>query len=508
MAKPDSNIPDKGKPQPKQMSLAGKAGIFTLSRAVTIITQMLAGVVLAHMLTKEDNAVVSYLVLTLYTTALAFGQLGLPDSVFFFFEKMQSNNRKSFTLLLFKTLFYLAFGAAVIMLTIGYLGATREGFEAVRTLVWVMAAMLLLELPTLPIPNILIATDRTKWAAWFNIFTGSAQFLAMTIPLLLPDPVTAIPIGLLIYSVLKLGVSAGIFQKIFKDEPIVALPEGTMKEVLRYSVPLSLAQIFWVLNKMIDKQVVQWLLPSTVFAVYNSGAIELPIIPTIAYTVSAVMMTQLVGHHLRGERSALLGLWYKSIHKVSVIVLPLVMIFLVAAEEFIALLLPPDYASAVIPFRIYTFILLQRVASYSNMQKALGVTAPITRAAIYMFLINAVLCVPFVMWMGMAGPPLAMLLANVFSWWYALRNIQQILQIRFREVFPFRFYGKALGVAALAGIPVFVLKMSVEIPTYLGFFVLAACYLPVYLVLARMTGIIEEEDWRRLMRKINFFQKN
>jgi O-antigen/teichoic acid export membrane protein len=280
MAKPDSNIPDKGKPQPKQMSLAGKAGIFTLSRAVTIITQMLAGVVLAHMLTKEDNAVVSYLVLTLYTTALAFGQLGLPDSVFFFFEKMPPNNRKSFTLLLFKTLFYLAFGAAVIMLTIGYLGATREGFEAVRTLVWVMAAMLLLELPTLPIPNILIATDRTKWAAWFNIFTGTAQFLAMTIPLLLPDPVTAIPIGLLIYSVLKLGVSAGIFQKIFKDEPIVALPEGTMKEVLRYSVPLSLAQIFWVLNKMIDKQVVQWLLPSTVFAVYNSGAIELPIIPT------------------------------------------------------------------------------------------------------------------------------------------------------------------------------------------------------------------------------------
>ena len=253
---------------------------------------------------------------------------------------------------------------------------------------------------------------------------------------------------------------------------------------------------------MVDKQVVQWLLPSTVFAVYNSGAIELPIIPTIAYTVSAVMMTQLVGHHLRGERAQLLGLWYKSIHKVSVIVLPLVMIFLVAAEEFIALLLPPDYADAVIPFRIYTFILLQRVASYSNMQKALGATAPITHAAIYMFLINAVLCVPLVWWLGMAGPPLAMLLANVFSWWYALRNIQQLLQIRFREVFPFRFYAKALGVAALAAVPAFVLKMAVDLPTYLGFFVLAACYLPVYLVLARATNIVEEEDWRRLVRKL------
>ncbi|MCF8245388.1 MAG: oligosaccharide flippase family protein [Saprospiraceae bacterium] len=507
MAKPDNDILDHEKPAPKPMSLAGKAGIFTLSRAVTIITQMLAGVVLAHVLSKEDNAVVSYLVLTLYTTALAFGQLGLPDSVFFFFEKMPPNSRKAFTLLLSKTLFYLAFGAAVIMLTVGWLGATREGFGEVRTLVWVMAAMLLLELPTMPLPNVLIATDRTKAAAWFNIFTGMAQFMAMTIPLLLPNPVAAIPIGLLIYSSLKFGVSTTIFQKIFKHEPIAALPEGTMKEVLHYSIPLSLAQIFWVLNKMVDKQVVQWLLPSTVFAVYNSGAIEIPIIPTIAYTVSAVMMTQLVGHHLRGERAELLGLWYKSIHKVSVIVLPLVMIFLVAAEEFIALLLPPDYADAVIPFRIYTFILLQRVASYSNMQKALGATAPITYAAIYMFLINAVLCVPLVMWLGMAGPPLAMLLANVFSWWYALRNIQQLLKIRFREVFPFRFYAKALGVAALAALPVLGLKMGVELPRYFGFFILTACYLPIYLVLAKATGIIEAADWRRLMRKINIFHK-
>ncbi len=507
MAKSDSDILDQETPAPKRMSLAGKAGVFTLSRAVTIITQMLAGVVLAHVLTKQDNAVVSYLVLTLYTTALAFGQLGLPDSVFFFFEKLPPANRKAFTLLLSKMLFLLAFSAAVTMLAVGWLGASREGFGEVRTLVWVMMAMLLLELPTMHLPNALIALDRTKTAAWFNIFTGIAQFMAMTIPLLLPNPVAAIPFGLLIYSGLRLCVSTAIFQKLFKNEPLVTLPEGTMREVLHYSVPLSLAQIFWVLNKMVDKQVVQWLLPSTVFAVYNSGAIELPIIPTIAYTVSAVMMTQLVGHHIRGERSALLGLWFKSVQKVSVIVLPLVMVFLVAAEEFIALLLPESYADAVIPFRIYTFILLQRVASYSNMQKALGSTGTITRSAIYLFLINALLSVPLVLWLGMAGPPLAALLANIFSWWYALHNIQALLKVRFREVFPFGFYAKALGVAALAALPVFGLKMMVELPRYFGFFILAACYLPIYLVLARTTGIIEDSDWRRLTAKLGFLRK-
>jgi len=507
MAKPDNDILDQEQPAPKQMSLAGKAGIFTISKAITIITQLVVVVVISHLLTVQDNNVISYLVLGLYASALAFGQLGLPDSVFFFFEKMPASKHKAFLLLLAKMLLGLAFVAALIMLAVSWVGATREGFGEIRSLVWVMMAMLLFELPTTPLPNALIALDRTKAAAWFNIFTGFGQFAAMTLPLLLPDPVAAIPFGLLGYGFLRLLASALIFQSLFKNTPSEKLPKGIAKEVLRYSVPLSLAQIFWTLNKAVDKQVIQWMMPS-IYAIYDRGAIELPIIPTIAYTVSAVMMTQLVGHHLRGEREALLGLWYKSVEKVSVIVLPLVMIFLVAAEEFIALLLPESYADAVIPFRIYTFILLQRVASYSNMQKALGATAPITHAAIYMFLINAVLCVPLVKLFGIAGPPLAMLAANVFSWWYALRNIQQLLKIRFREVFPFGFYLKALGVAALAAVPVFGLKMAVDLPRYAGFFILVACYLPIYLMLARATGIIEEADWRRLMKKLNFLHKN
>ena len=69
------------------MSLARKAGVFTLSRAVTIVTQMLAGVVLTHALSEAQVGVVLYLVQLLYGTALTFGQLGLPDSVFFFFRK-------------------------------------------------------------------------------------------------------------------------------------------------------------------------------------------------------------------------------------------------------------------------------------------------------------------------------------------------------------------------------------------------------------------------------------
>jgi peptidoglycan biosynthesis protein MviN/MurJ (putative lipid II flippase) len=134
------------------------------------------------------------------------------------------------------------------------------------------------------------------------------------------------------------------------------------------------------------------------------------------------------------------------------------------------------------------------------MQKALGSTKEITYAAVYLFVINAALSVPFVIWLGIAGPPLASLIANTFTWWYALDRIRRLLKIKFSKVFPFAFYGKALGVAALAGVPVFILKMQVEMPTAVGFVVLAVAYLLVYLALARATGIVEREDWQRLVR--------
>lgn len=484
----------------KPISLARKAGIFTVSRAVTILAQLMAVVVLTHSLTEKDAGIVFFL-LTIYGTAQTFGQLGLPDSVFYFFEKLAPNLRKGVALLIGRSLLWLSIAGALVMLAIAWVGATREGFGDVRLLVWALMGLLIFELPTLPMPNILIALDRAKGAARLNLFIGLTQFAAMTLPLLLPNPVAGITWGLLVYGVLRLAVSAGIFLKLFKNETAEPLPPGTVRELFTYSVPLSLAQVFWGLNRQVDKYIVQWFMPAT-FAIYTAGAYEIPIIPTIAYSIASVMMPQLIGHHLRNEREPLLALWYKSIRKVTVIVLPLVMVFIVAAEEFIALLFPENYADAAIPFRIYTFILLQRVASYSNMQKALGSTKEITYAAIYLFVINAVLSVPFVLWLGIAGPPLASLIANTFTWWYALDQIRRLLKIKFSEVFPFAFYGKALGVAALAAVPVFVLKYQVEMPAAAGFFVLAVAYLLVYLLLARATGIVEEEDWRRLLRAI------
>ena len=495
------NIGTSGK---KGMSLARKAGIFTISRAVAIVAQLGGLIILSRALPKEVYAQLQYLLL-IYSTAQVFGQFGLPDSIFYFFEKYPPEKRKGIALYISKILMWAAFGSVVLLFGIGWYGTAAPAYQPARPLLWMFMALVVLELPTIPVPNILIALNQAGKAAWYNIFIGITQLLALTLPLLLPNPLYWISVGLLSYGGLRLLVSAFLFYYNFKKYKASALPPGFLKELLYYSVPLSLAQLFWTLNRQVDKYAVKEFLPPATYAEYSNGAWELPLIPTIAWSVAAVMMPQMVSYFLKKETRPLLALWLASIKKVSVIVLPLVVFFLLASEEFIVLLFSEKYKNAVIPFFIYTFILLQRVASYSNMQKALNCTRQITYGAVCLFGINAILVVPFVLWLGVAGPPLASVVAQTFSWWYALNVIRKLLGVKFKEVFPFKFYGKTLFIAALSALPFYILKKYWALPAGPAFVALALGFFPSYILLAGRAGIITGDDIRRVFP---FFKKN
>lgn len=481
----------------KATSLARKAGLFTASRAVTALAQLFATILLTRFLSKADFAVVGFLVL-IYGTVSSFGQLGLPDSVFYFFEKYGPERRKSLSVLLMKMLFRLALAGSVVMLGGAWLAAQKQGFEQLTWLIWPFVAALLFELPTTPLPNMLIATGKAKAAAGLNVFIGIAQFLALVIPLFTPMPVEGVCIGMFGYAALRFSVSMVLFQKAFGHEKRIPLPPGAVREVLRYAVPVNLAQVFWALNREADKFITQWFLPAAIFADYLVGAREIPVVPTIAYSVGAVLMPEFVAHHLKGERSQLIGLWLRGIRKLSALVLPLVLLLLVLAEEFVTLLFSADYAGAVLPFRIYTLILFQRVASYSGMQRALGSTKTITWSAIWLFGVNIVLSLPLVMWLGVAGPPLAAFVANMFVWWYSLENIRRLLKARWEEVFPLRFYLRALGTATLAAVPVFLVKNHLALAAGWKFLLLSVGYFLMYAALASWFGVVSRADWQRL----------
>lgn len=490
--------PETAKKTTRNQDLSKKAGMIVVSRGVTIAVQMVSIMVLTRVLSKEDFGIISFLLLA-YSTVITVAQLGLPESVFYFFERIPDQARKSFALLTARVLLFIGMGASLILVALNFL-APLWGF-AVNGMFFPLILTALLELPTLPLPNILIAIDKTRQAAWLNICTSVLQFSALVVPALLQLPLAVIVYGLAVYGVLRFILSAVLFLRNFREAP-EPLPANMIKEQLRYSLPLAFSQILWGLNKQIDKYIVAAFLPVAVYAEYVVGSWEIPFLPAIAYSVASVMMPQFVSLHLKGHKDELLALWCKGIEKVSIVVLPLAILFLIVADEFIALFFSEKYLAAALPFRIYTLIILQRVAAYSSMLKAIGETKVISYSAIYLVAINSVLSIPFVLWLGVAGPPLATLIANGFTWIYTLGKIKNALSLSYTDVFPFKSYFKALSIAALSAVPVFLLKINLDLAHAAKLGVLVVAFFVSYGILAQMTGVVKKEDRDYLLRAL------
>jgi O-antigen/teichoic acid export membrane protein len=464
---------------------------------------MVTIMVLTRILTKQDFGLLSFVLLA-YSTVTTLSQLGLSDSVFYFFERIAQEGRKSFALLTGKTLFLIGLGGSAIFIALTFI-APRWGFQ-VEDLFFPLIGLALLELPTLPLPNILIAINRVKKAAALSIFCSFLQFTAIILPAALGYSLRVIVFSLLGYGVVRFILSALLFFTSFPEKGR-ALPKGMMRQQFRYSLPLGIAQILWGLNRQIDKYIVAAFFPVIVLAEYNVGAWEIPFIPTIAYSVGAVLMPQLVSLYLRKEKKELLSLWNQAICKVAIIVLPLTILFFLVAEDFIAVVFSENYLAAATPFRIYTLILLYRVASYSSMHKALGTTRIITSAAIYLVVINLTLSIPFVFIFGIAGPPLATLLANMFAWGYWLDKMKKKLAVPINRVFPIAFYLRSLLTSVISAVPVWILQQNLSASYGARLTVVVFAYILSYALVSKVTGVVKKEDWGFLMRGLKAEKK-
>lgn len=471
--------------------LASKASVVVFSKAIAAVSRIAAIALLARLLSKEEFGLLSFALLT-YLSVSTLSQLGLPNSIFYYLGIVPAASHRTLVLLFSRILFYIGIGASILLILIGWIASLR-GYHVLGLLV-PMAFLGLLELPTLHIQNVLIGVGRAKMAAMVTILFSVALFAAMVVPAVFGLPIEAIAYALVGYGVIRVLVSV----RCFADCLWTAdgdLPSGMMRQVIAYSVPLGVADILWKVNQFIDKYVVMFLLPVVAFAEYSVGAWEIPLVPMIAASVSAVMMPQLVELYLRRDKTSLLDLLSRSITKVSLIVLPLMVLLVIISRDLMVALFSRQYAGAGIVFAVYTLTLFQRVTDYSAVLRAINRTGAVTRWAAATALLNLVLSVPFVLWMGMVGAAVATLVATIVSWVYILVVTSWVLNIPFARVFPFRFYGRTLLVAVAAAFPVVVLGRWLELSPGLAIGVKSLLYLGTYVLLSTLSGLWGRSDW-------------
>lgn len=491
----------------KEASLSEKTGVVVFARIVTTVIDLAIVIATIQLLSKTDFAVMGYL-LMVHEVARNLATLGFPESVFYYFERVTKNARKAFVLQTTGILFLMGLVAGVAVLGVAYFApALLSNWElsnitTVQGLLPIMALITVLEVPTWPVTNILLASDRQKDSSWYEMITSVLTFTCLVGPLFFGYSLTTAVYGLLIYGVIRF-VGSIIWMMVVLPKRVEKDSGIPLKEQFNFSIPLGFSSLVNKINRYVDKFVVSILLTATAYAEYTIGAQEVPIIRVIPFAVGSVLISRYVNLQLESKKEELLDLWYRGIEKVSLMVLPLTILSIVIATDLISLIAESEgtsYQNAVIPFQIYNLIVLVRVTHYGSILQAFGDTKGVMYLSINLVIANILLSIPLTMWLGINGTALSTLLANLYNWYITLRRIGGHLDLKASKVLPFDYYLKVLGTAILVGVPVwmsrFYLFSEEQILIGLGWSI------PVYLILFGLAGtffgVITSKEWKQL----------
>ena len=427
-----------------------RALLFTLGQIVSRAGDILIAILLVRLLRPGEWATVA-LVLSVYGAAIGVGGVGLPESMLFFLGRLPRSEHRRFLFQTFLLLSATGAVAAAIILGLGpLLGQTP--FELNRLLPW-LALAVLFEVPTLGAPLLLLAEERVTGSAAWNAGSALLRFLCVTLPILLGRGVMGAVIGLLVYATIRLLGFVTVALGLTPRGPL--RPSwAAIREQASYTAPVGLSILASSLNTNIGKWIVAgW--DSTRLGAFAIGATQVPIVPILATSTGAVLMTRMVHSFHHGLTEQARRYWEAAVSRMILVVAGVAIGCVLAAPELLRALFGSTYPEAVLPFQLCTLILLHRIADHGGTLRAAGDVGSIWRASWLSLALTAGLGIPATLLAGMRGMAGAMLASALLTWLYLLSRIARALGTGLARVVPWGLYARVLLVAVVSALLVY-----------------------------------------------------
>jgi O-antigen/teichoic acid export membrane protein len=475
--------------------------LFLYSRSAAAVL-MLGTLVLAARLYGTVGFGYVSAILLVCETAIALGSLGLADAVFYFVgrhpERSAAIVRQASGLLLVTSL-----PVTAVVVAIG-VAMSDETLRLGPALPW-LALVVLLELPTQPAVNQLLASGHARLASVLFAGFAALRTSAVLIPAVTGWSLHVVPVAMAAFALVRLAAHLLILRRVF------AMPSADrwivwseLRAMLTFALPVGIAAMVGTLNPQVDKYVVKLMLGLDDFALYSAASWELPLISLIPYAVGAVMQVRYVSLFADGRREELRDVWIATTRKTTLAVVPLAILTIVLAEDIIVLVFGARYRLATTPFRIFTVALLQRVAVYGPMLQAIGRRRVLLVSSGVILATNLVLTVPFTWLIGANGAATATVVANLPAWLMSLHFIGSAWGRGMRDALPWRFYATVTSVAAAAGLVVWSTLDVVAPSPGLRIAYGTGAFAVLYVLGGRLLRVLDANDLRYVRRWLTF----
>jgi O-antigen/teichoic acid export membrane protein len=495
-------LTEKAKPE---VSRTSKVLALSLGRTLTTLASVVFGMVAARLLSKHDYATMRQTMLA-YNFVAPLLMLGLPEALYYFLPRAKNREKgvlvdNLFLLVLLATIFsiFLAAGGYKI------LALRFNNPDLGETLKWMIPYPLYV-MPAGVLGAVLLTKNKTYTLAKYNVISSIALTSLTIVGILITRTYTGPLLAQIFFPLLLLPI---VLWLCFRNVPgkITKPNLKSMREMVKYAVPLGLAGMISTIMLQTNKIIVSAMCTPEEFANYVNGAFEIPLIGIITMSISSVILVDMTKYVHQGDKAQALELFKKASTKSALILFPAFIFLLISGKSFIVTLYSEKYLESIIPFYIYLFVLPMRIVIYGSALMALGQSRVILIRSIFDLIINILLSIVLVHFMGYLGAAVATIV-TLYVWTvpFNLYKIGQGFEVKPIRALPFNKLGKMM-LLALAPVPITLVNLLLPSNAYLFKLLLTSIlYFPIAGGLFIKFGYLEVP--RQYQKYLPFFHKN
>lgn len=441
--------------RPRVYSRTFKAGLLASGTFLTTCVGLASMAVLARVLSMRDYATYKQTMLA-YAFAAPLLMLGLPKALYYF---LPGEKHRARAILVENLLLLSAMGAVFslfILLGGNKLLAWRFRNPNLAKTLLILAPYPLFMLPASALGACLMARDRVKQVAVFNVVSRVVMLAAVITGCLVWRTPSAALIGTVLGAAIVFLPALRLMLASCREGSTRPKTSGMWSQ-LKYSVPLGVAGMIGAMRLNLDKLLVSSLCPPESFAVYVNGAVQIPLIGVVTGSVTAVLLPDMARAYREGDYAGVLAPWRRAATKCAMIILPVMVFLLVNAPAVIRTLFSAKYAESAVPFRVYLSLLPIRIATFGAVLLSTGRSGLMLLAQGTALMINLLLSLWLIGLLGYVGAAIGTVAAT-YAWSvpFHLICIKRVVHVPIHKLFFYLDIAKVLLAAAISSV-VFVL---------------------------------------------------
>lgn len=493
----------------KNQRRARQATYLVVGKVLSSLSEAMVPMLLVRFLPTTEVGVLSAMML-LYAIIAPVLTAAFPGTLMYYLPTRSAPERRSIAKHIAAILLGLGAVAAGLMVALGLFalwspellrrltdqvvgGTSAVGPSGLKYML-VLALLPLGDLPSRILPNLLVVEDRAQAAAGVGVIKSLGMTTATLVPILLGWDLWYVVASISVFGLSYGALTLYYLRALYPHPDRVASPLHT-GELVSFAFPLGLTDITATLNAKLDQFLIMLAFAAAMVAQYRVGAWQMPLVTTIAYAVGNVYVPHFTRMFSEGRGREVIQTWRLSIRKVSLIVVPMALVFVVAAEETIELLFTADYLRAANVFRAYCLLSMGRVAAFGAVIVAAGRPKLVFQAAALSLAANVGISIPLLLLLGFEGPAIGTALAFVPMVMAYCWCIARAYDMRFSEIFPLADYLKVVALGAVAAGVATAFKLNAPCGPALRLAGVAAVLFSVFVALGAATRLIGREDW-------------